>query len=202
MPFDRLPLGVELHDGEEVAARPAASVLLLQDAGATLEVLLARRAATLGHMAGYWVFPGGVVAPGDADLRATARRETREEVGIAITDELVLFSRWITPARAARRFDTRFYVTRAPDGQLPEADGTECVEWRWLAPSAAIAAAARHELLIVLPTLKTLERLATFTSVEDALATARSTDVEPIQPWIVDDGGRQRAVLPGEAGYQ
>ncbi|MCW4384210.1 CoA pyrophosphatase [Salinibacterium sp. SYSU T00001] len=47
-----------------------------------LDVLLQRRAATMGHHAGQIAFPGGGVEEGDADVRATALREAVEETGL------------------------------------------------------------------------------------------------------------------------
>ncbi|MBL8669736.1 MAG: CoA pyrophosphatase [Alphaproteobacteria bacterium] len=48
-----------------------------------LTVLLTRRTDTLQHHAGQISFPGGRAEPDDADARATALRETREEIGLA-----------------------------------------------------------------------------------------------------------------------
>jgi 8-oxo-dGTP pyrophosphatase MutT (NUDIX family) len=48
-----------------------------------LAVLLTRRAEHLRYHAGQVSFPGGRMEAGDADVRATALRETHEEVGIA-----------------------------------------------------------------------------------------------------------------------
>ncbi len=48
-----------------------------------LSVLLTRRAEHLRYHAGQVSFPGGRMEPGDADIQATALRETHEEVGIS-----------------------------------------------------------------------------------------------------------------------
>lgn len=46
------------------------------------EIVLTRRAARNGPHSGQVAFPGGMRSPGDADLLATALRETTEEVGL------------------------------------------------------------------------------------------------------------------------
>ena len=70
-------------------ARPAAVALILceQGAGGGLEALFIKRAARAGDpWSGQVAFPGGRYDPGDADLLATAIRETREETGIDLRD--------------------------------------------------------------------------------------------------------------------
>ena len=63
-------------------ARAAVALLLRVEAGA-VELLLIRRAEREGDpWSGHMALPGGRWQPGDADLAATAERETREEVGI------------------------------------------------------------------------------------------------------------------------
>ena len=47
--------------------RPAATIVVARDGPAGLEVLLSRRAQRGDHNSGAWVFPGGVVDPGDHD---------------------------------------------------------------------------------------------------------------------------------------
>ncbi len=47
-------------------ARPSATVMLLRETAGRLEVLLQRRASTL-WFGGTWVYPGGMVDPGDGD---------------------------------------------------------------------------------------------------------------------------------------
>jgi 8-oxo-dGTP pyrophosphatase MutT (NUDIX family) len=49
-------------------ARPAATVVLARDGGGGVETLLLRRSARSRFASGAWVFPGGVLDPGDAAL--------------------------------------------------------------------------------------------------------------------------------------
>ena len=97
------------HVASPPPARPASTVIIARDAGSEIEVLLAKRAATLRFMANAHVFPGGALHEGDrADALAprtrripqawpdgldpvvdralawTALRETLEEVGVLL----------------------------------------------------------------------------------------------------------------------
>jgi glyoxylase-like metal-dependent hydrolase (beta-lactamase superfamily II)/8-oxo-dGTP pyrophosphatase MutT (NUDIX family) len=46
--------------------RPAATIVVVRDGPGGIEVLLSRRAERGDHNSGAWVFPGGIVEPGDA----------------------------------------------------------------------------------------------------------------------------------------
>ena len=72
------------------------------------------------------------------------------------------FSRWITPEVVAIRFDTHFFLAAAPDGADPQPDGGETVDLGWFTPRGAIEAHERDEILLVFPTIKTLEQLGEF----------------------------------------
>src|ERR1022692_5320871 len=147
--------GEELNRGPETVRRPAATVILLRSGADSIEVLLVKRNPQSRFMGGAWVFPGGAVnlheGKGDGALRAAAIRELAEEAGVALAgpDELVSFSRWITPAEVKIRFDTWFYLAALPEGAQPRCDGSEVVDARWYAPAAALAAAREGEIMLV-----------------------------------------------------
>ena len=205
---DRPPPGEELNTGAVTTPRPAATVLLLRGGSETLEVLMVRRNPERGFMAGAWVFPGGSVeaAEGEDDAahRAAALRELSEEAGVTLTDpqRLVAFSRWITPAQVKKRFDTWFYLAAAPDDAEPRCDGQECVDIGWFTPQGALDAHQSGEILLVFPTIKTLEQLGAFPTADALLEDARGRRVEPVEPRVLVDGDKARVVLPGEPGYE
>jgi 8-oxo-dGTP pyrophosphatase MutT (NUDIX family) len=199
--------GEEYNPGEPARARQAATVILLRGGTDALEVLLVKRTPHARFMGGVWVFPGGAVdaeeGDGDEAHRAAAIRELREEAGVALDDPdaLVKFSRWITPAEVQIRFDTHFFLAPVPDGQEPRIDGEECVDLGWFTPSAALDAYRAGEIVLVFPTIKHLEQLSDFSSVEELLAHARGRDLQPIQPRVVLEGETARILLPGDPGY-
>ncbi|GAC1542452.1 MAG: NUDIX hydrolase [Candidatus Velthaea sp.] len=94
------------------------------------------------------------------------------------------FSRWITPHAEPRRFDARFFVARAPEGQIAEADSFETEDGLWLTPRDALARHRAGSLGLVFPTIKHLERLERFTNVDALLAFAASKSIVPVLPDI------------------
>src|SRR5688500_5532241 len=140
-------------------------------------------------MGGAWVFPGGAVHEGETEAE-TAVREAQEEAGIDLdVDTLVPFSRWITPRQVKVRFDTHFFVAPIPEDAEPKCDGEECVDLRWIGPAAALDAGKRDDLMLVFPTIKHLEQLAEFVSVDQLLDHARERKVQPVEPRVLVDGG-------------
>jgi 8-oxo-dGTP pyrophosphatase MutT (NUDIX family) len=208
MEIERPAPGEELNPGQETVPRPAATVILMRGANAGLEVLLVQRNPQSRFMGGAWVFPGGAVdrneGSGEPALRAAAIRELSEEAGIELAgaEQLIAFSRWITPAQVKIRFDTWFFVAVAPEDQQPEIDGREVVQWRWYEPHAALAAAESGELFLVFPTIKHLEQLSRFGSAQQVIEHARGREVQPVAPRVVLSGETARIVLPGEPGYE
>jgi 8-oxo-dGTP pyrophosphatase MutT (NUDIX family) len=200
--------GAELNPGEPTAPRQAATVILLRGGGEGLEVLLLKRNPAARFMGGAWVFPGGAVdadeGTGDGAHRAAGVREVAEEAGVTLPDPgaLVRFSRWITPPEVKIRFDTHFFLAAAPDDAEPECDGEECVDLGWFTPRGALAAQERGEIMLVFPTMKTLEQLGAFATVDELLEWASGREVGPVEPRVIGEGETARIVLPGEPGYE
>lgn len=190
------------REGAPTTPRPSASLILVRDGGRDLELLLVRRNPAQRFMGGFWVFPGGAVDGGE-DHRAAAVRELAEEAGVTNLEPeaLVEYSRWITPELIEIRFDTRFFVARAPAGARPRVDGEECVDLRWTSPRAALDAYAREEIALVFPTLRHLEELSAFTTVDALLEHARGREIVAVLPRVVLGADEPRVVLPGEPGY-
>ncbi len=203
MAIDRPAAGEELNEGPESPARQAASVMVLRESPAGPEVLLVERNPKARFMGGAWVFPGGSVHDSDPGHAGAALRELKEEAGVSLAsaDELLPFSRWITPSEVKIRFDTMFFLAAAPPDAVAVADGDECVDARWMTPADSLSASERGELSLVFPTIKHLEQLATFESVEAALAAARKREIVPVQPRIMMRDEGARVLLPGEPGY-
>jgi 8-oxo-dGTP pyrophosphatase MutT (NUDIX family) len=96
-----------------------------------------------------------------------------DEEGLTLAlDALVPFSRWLTPEGAPRRFDTQFFVARAPQHQVLLHDDAELIESGWFRPQDALDRFRAGELDLILPTERSLEVLTSADSVDALLAAA------------------------------
>lgn len=138
----------------------------------------------------------GPLQRGERSLAALCHEE-----GLSLAaDELVYFSHWVTPPGRAKRFDTRFFIARAPAGQDSSHDDDELVEQLWIAPAAALTRS--EPLKLMTPTLKTLEAIARFADVDALLAWARKQRAVPlIQPQIGTGRDGVRPVTPDEPAW-
>lgn len=114
---------------------------------------------------------------------------------------LAYHSHWLTPPGMPKRFDTRFYLARAPQGQAAVVDAGEALELAWLTPEQALDKARALKLLPV--TRETLKDLGRFASVAEALAEARTRRHPPrMMPRLGRNAaGQVRPVLPHEWAY-
>lgn len=88
---DRLARRSPERDAGAASIQAAVALVLAPGKSRQLELLLIKRADYEGDpWSGQMALPGGRRDPGDQDLLATVARETREEVGIALTPDRLL----------------------------------------------------------------------------------------------------------------
>lgn len=98
-------------------------------------------------------------------------------------DELVTFARWITPAQLRRRYDTRFFLARMPEGQAVHPQEGEVTDWLWISPADALET---PDVTLVYATRAVLESVADARDVESLFTRARRLDRIPVvEPRIV-----------------
>jgi 8-oxo-dGTP pyrophosphatase MutT (NUDIX family) len=187
---------------------PASTVVLLRPSPARFDVFLLRRHDRVAFMGGAHVFPGGRVDAADAHAseevrhRLAAVRELREEAAVDLEiGALIPFARWITPDIEIRRFDTWFFVAALPPGQAARHDGVESSDAMWVDPAAAVELCRRRAIALPPPTWTTLRALAALQTVDDVLRWARERTLLPVQPHVLERGGRMLLVLPGDPEY-
>ncbi len=198
-----------MTDEELPPAIPAATVVLLRDAPSGVETLMLRRNSKLAFAGGAWVFPGGRIDPEDyphdgqpaVAARTAAVREAKEEAGLEVDPEsLVWFAHWTPGPLAARRFATWFFMARAPEGVVVVDDG-EIHEHLWIRPAEAMSRRDAGEIELIPPTWMTLHMLADEPSVDTAMETARGHDPRIYVTHIARVDGGIASIWEGDAAY-
>jgi 8-oxo-dGTP pyrophosphatase MutT (NUDIX family) len=184
-PEDREVAGAGAIHGTAGAIAPELAAAALRELFEEAGILFARDAT-------------GALAATEPDMLRALREEraagTRFDALLArhgfVPDASALFyySNWITPVTEPRRFDTHFFIARAPEGQIAAADAVEVHDGTWIAPVDALARGDRGEMTIIFPTRKHLERLAAFDDVDALLEHARARSVAPVMPIERPDG--------------
>ncbi|GAA1174134.1 hypothetical protein GCM10009584_14150 [Ornithinimicrobium humiphilum] len=237
--------------------RPSATVMLLRDGSAGVEVFVLRRASSMAFAPGMVAFPGGGVDPRDADpdvpwagpspaqwaerlgtpesvareLVIAAAREVFEECGVLLagpsagqvvadltdpsweverqrllaretsfgelltglglvlrSDLLAARAHWRTPVCEPRRYDTRFFAARLPEGQRAAHLTTEADRVHWAVPTELLAAQRQGTEILLPPTQVMVEELAEVADLDTWLASGPAR-VQVVQPWPVEHDG-------------
>ena len=161
---------------------------------------------------GLWL---GVDAPG-VDLVALRRslfdgetiRGIADRAGLPlVTSGLAPWSRWVTPFGRLRRFDTVFFVSRAPAGQVPEVDAQETTTLEWVEPAAALRACEAGSFQMEFATRAIVRSLLPFAggNVQACVDHGHGlTEIGVVCPRLrLDEQGNTLGILmPGESGYE
>jgi len=190
--------------------RNAATTVLIRDGNDDLEVLLLKR-SSYGVFGNMWVFPGGALEAGDlahdSDMIGTAGiaacRETREEAGLEIdADALLFFAHWIPPENLPSRYATWFFIAEVEPDSPIEVDNHEIVEHIWISPKQALQSHDAGSLPMAPPTFVTLTELSHRTSCSQAIELYRHRGAIHYAPRFIHLHGQNYVSLyPDDAGY-
>jgi len=94
-------------------------------------------------------------------------------------DEVFVLAHWTTDRDLPRRFEVPFLVARMPEGQTPVADESEQFDPVWVSPADALARHKAGKFFMIFPTIRTLEKLQVWSTVQDVLDACAATE-EPL----------------------
>ena len=140
--------------------------------------------------------------PLNAGKRSFTELLEREDLFVPAS-EIVYFAHWITAAGRPRRFNTRFFLARAPRGQDGAHDQTETVHSFWISPREALERHERQEIEVIFPTRTSLADIARFTTAAAAVEHARGLgDIEVnAAVWALDHEGSKRLFRRADPAY-
>ena len=152
----------DLHLTQAIAA--------IRESFEELGVLLAR------HADGAPPTPGDIAA---LDRKAPLAAQCVARGVVLAADEVFVLAHWVTDRDLPRRFDVPFLVARMPAGQHPVADEAEQFEPVWVRPVDALQRHEAGSFFMIFPTIRTLQRLKAFASV-DAVLQACAVTGQPL----------------------
>ena len=152
--------------------REAATLILMRSPGDP-HVYWVRRGDCAPFLAGFHVFPGGLVEARDskrhgsdtvASARTAAIRETQEEIGACVSgdDGLTKYlGAWIAPPYLVYPLKTHFFYRWVNADVIPrDAESDEVSDGEWIRPADAVERWNRGQVLIAPPTMAILRALA------------------------------------------
>jgi 8-oxo-dGTP pyrophosphatase MutT (NUDIX family) len=108
----------------------------------------------------------------------------RKEKILLFPDTLIHYAHWITPEFEKMRFNTRFFLAKLPPDQIPVADAVELTESLWVTPQKALEMQRQQKILLMPPTLKTIEELSAFNEIDELFKAAKKKTIYPILPQL------------------
>mgnify|MGYP001386323301 FL=1 len=190
---------------------PAATVVLLRDGDAGIEVLMLKKNSKI-TFGGMWVFPGGkidaedypVAGDVDAAARIAAARETQEEAGLSVSAEaFVQIAHWTPPPGPQKRFATWFFAAQIDDDQNIVIDDGEIKAHAWIRPQDALAKHTAGEIDLVPPTWITLYHLSRYNPALEVLKHFQECGYKTYRTRVVKAvSGDRVAMWHGDSGYE
>jgi 8-oxo-dGTP pyrophosphatase MutT (NUDIX family) len=127
----------------------------------------------------------------------------RHEDLLLAVDAVYYVSHWITPELAPRRYDTRFFISAAPVGQVARHDDTETIATIWVRPTEALARESSGDIELLPPTIANLRSIEGSSSAREVMAWASQvTHVTTVLPIVLVEDGHILILRPGDEGYK
>ena len=111
----------------------------------------------------------------------------RERLSLAV-DRIHFHSRFVTPLGRPRRFDTRFFIAVAPEGQVGRHDDHETVDSVWVAADEALSRHREGTFGLMNVTRFQLEGLAGHRSAQAAIDSAADNRRFPVHRPVLPPG--------------
>lgn len=172
--------------GEDLPPQHAAGLFI-----AAIRETFEEAGLLLGSLAAGWNTDDARRAVGQGALFLTLVQRLNAAV-------LVPWVRWVTPPVSPKRFDARFFLARAPEGQEPKVDGHEATEGLWIRPAEALRQWAEGTMQLAPATAKSIDMLSGHANVDAALAGAAARRPPVVEPKVWNEAGRAFISLPGD----
>ena len=213
------PGGVVDHDESDAHGRidgttadEANSILGVTEEGldyysAAIRELFEETGILLARTNGEWA----TVTPQLQELRIEVDKgrlswsEFLETQGLRLAcDTLHYFAYWQTPLDQHKRWSTRFFLARTPDGQDATHDGSEVTDIRWLTARQALDNARDRSMKLPFPTIRNLKNMTHCRSVDEMIAWANTNQRQGIiklRPIFIEQDGKSRWAVWGDEHY-
>ncbi|WP_027017101.1 MBL fold metallo-hydrolase [Comamonas composti] len=165
--------GIEAQDAESQAhacarVRATQEPLRITQALAGLRETFEELGILLAYdTAGHQVTPQALAG---LDRKAPLIPQCQARGWLLAVDQLRYLAHWTADRDLPRRFDVPFFIARMPEGQEPEADGTEQFTPVWVRPLQALERHRAGDFPIIFPTIRTLDRLSRYADTQALFA--------------------------------
>lgn len=134
--------------------------------------------------------------------KKTISQIAKEENLLFALDQIHYYAHWITPEARPERFDTRFFLARYPIGQKASYDQKETTAEIWITPREALDENLKGEVVLSPPTLKTLEDLSRFKTIDEVINSLKKREVSPILPILTKISDETFILFPWDPEYK